>query len=762
MWGKGAFAVGVAAVAAHGAPQAPALPQEVVAFDNTKITRSCRLILPPRALVDEDNNGVIHIEGDDLVVDLDGKMLVGASATAPLDSLAGIGIRVTGKRVTLRNGAVSGYRVAIEGVNCDGCVISDFLCQHNYSERLKSTPHAEDLSDWLFPHENDADQWATKHGAAISIRSSKNIEISRVQVRQGQNGILLSRVEDSRVFDCDASFLSGWGLALWRSSGNVVARNAFDFCVRGYSHEKYNRGQDSAGILCFEQCCRNTFMLNSATHCGDGFFSFAGREALGEAPPPPPAAATDAPPFVTRRGCNDNLIAFNDFSDAAAHGIETTFSFGNRLLCNRLDRDAICGVWGGYSHGLLIHGNLLRANGSPGAAEGGGINIEHGVECRIERNTFSSNSVGVSLWWDEDPSLTSGPWSLANGSACTGNSVVNNAFTDDATALRLRDALRTVWSGNALKGVRVDIDADEASKGSLVETSGPEAAFDLSKILEQRDALSRPSMPVAINGTMVETARTQLAGRAAIAMGEFGPHDFVAPMAIQTGSSSNLHQWRLLGPRKILFLQAKKGTGDLRTDMDPEANTATVTTESSGQLSDYALEIFWGRGEGESTIVTGTILNCNWRVQVFPLPDLGAPPVPPSHEAFDAAARDGRVVFVEAISFPFGGGGPEAVQLMERGDAATALGSDRFGLKASTTLTLPQGDWIVETNSDDGIRVTLDDRVIIDRWTHHGPTVDRARVHVESPRESSLVVEYFELAGHAVLDVKIVGAGAEK
>ena len=37
---------------------------------------------------------------------------------------------------------------------------------------------------------------------------------------------------------------------MWRSSATSFHRNAFDFCVRGYSHGVYNRGQDSAGILC--------------------------------------------------------------------------------------------------------------------------------------------------------------------------------------------------------------------------------------------------------------------------------------------------------------------------------------------------------------------------------------------------------------------------------------------------------------------------------------------------------------------------------
>ncbi|NJN14463.1 MAG: hypothetical protein HC813_02190 [Planctomycetes bacterium] len=81
-----------------------------------------------------------------------------------------------------------------------------------------------------------------------------------------------------RIEGCDASFNSGWGIALWRSSGNLVQGNRFDWCVRGYSHGIYDRGQDSAGILVFEQSSGNRFLWNSATHGGDGFFLYAGHE----------------------------------------------------------------------------------------------------------------------------------------------------------------------------------------------------------------------------------------------------------------------------------------------------------------------------------------------------------------------------------------------------------------------------------------------------------------------------------------------------
>ncbi len=113
---------------------------------------------------------------------------------------------------------------------------------------------AEDGSDWLSPHHNDNNEWLNNYGAAIYVEDSSDVTVRGCKVWHGQNGLCIDRVNDSKIYDNDFSFNSGWGLGMWRSSKNVVNRNKFDWCVRGYSHKVYARGQDSAGILAFEQC----------------------------------------------------------------------------------------------------------------------------------------------------------------------------------------------------------------------------------------------------------------------------------------------------------------------------------------------------------------------------------------------------------------------------------------------------------------------------------------------------------------------------
>ena len=375
---------------AAGCGLAAAPPVVTVDRDNVEITESC--VIEAGMVPDEDGNGVVHITADNLTVEFAPTPLRGAPADADPDTLAGIGIVVTGSFVTLRGAHVHGYRVGIHAREAEELVIEGCDVSDNFRQRLRSTPLREDPADWLRPHANDDNEWMHRYGAGIYVEESSRPTIHDVRARRVQNGIILDTVWNAKVYDNDCSFLSGWGLALWRCTYCSIVQNAFDFCVRGYSHGVYNRGQDSAGILMFEQCAGNLVAYNSATHCGDGFFGFSGREALGEVRP------RDDLEWYRQKGNVDNSLLANDFSYAAAHGIEMTFGFRNRFLANRLVGNAICGIWAGYSQLSQCEMNTIYDNGRMGyGLERGGINIEHSFKNRIRANNFQNNACGIHL-----------------------------------------------------------------------------------------------------------------------------------------------------------------------------------------------------------------------------------------------------------------------------------------------------------------------------------------------------------------------------
>ena len=742
------------------------------------IRESCEIEVPAGGVVaDTNGDGVLHVVADDVLVRFaPGSVLRGATPGSDGNVLKGIGIRVAGRRgVRIEGARVHGYFNGLVASHADALEVAGGDFSDNYRQRLRSTPEAEDGADWLFPHHNDDRKWRETYGGAICVESSAGVTIRNVRVRRGQNGILLDRVTDSRIYDNDASFLSGWGLALWRSSRNVVTRNAFDFCVRGHVEGVYNRGQDSAGILCFEQCNDNVFASNSVTHGGDGFFGFAGQEALGEKwleaertrlrsatgrqdvdaeIRVPEEVASD----LSARGCNRNLLIGNDFSYAAAHGIEMTFSEANIFARNRVVENAICGIWGGYSSDSVIVENDFQGNGGMAyGLERGGVNIEHGSGNQILGNVFRNNKCAVHLWWDNDATLLKSPGVVGNDRGVSGNVIVDNRFEitpehpfrnlrpqDKLIVLQLRDD----GSGNVRSNVfarRVGkLTAPEAVE--LVVSPGCEAP-----IAGKAAPYRLPSFSMYGTNDPVG-ARAHLRGRDNIVMDEWGPWDHEAPLVRASRGGEGRVVYELRGLPGVPQVE-------LRPDSAATARISALGT-TAGLTNVWRLEIrgpagvtpFLARvhaGDWQQEL-KGTLVATSWDCVFFPWPAEVDP-----REKLEAWRRlaDGSEAVktsVSALDFAYGWGGPKDQALGEV-VRARGPGGDRFGMVARTRLNLPKGVWRIGTLSDDGIRVRVGGRVVLENWTWHGPTRDSAVHTQEADGDVEIEVEHFEIDGFSVL-----------
>ena len=53
---------------------------------------------------------------------------------------------------------------------------------------------------------------------------------------------------------------------------------------------------------------------------------------------------------------------------------------------------------------------------------------------------------------------------------------------------------------------------------------------------------------------------------------------------------------------------------------------------------------------------------------------------------------------------------------------------------------------------DDGVRVRVDGKAVIENWAWHGPTRDTGRLTLETDETVEIVVEHFQIDGFAVLD----------
>ena len=728
----------------------PDLPTVTVTKDDTVIDRSCRVVVASGTVIEDANNdGVLHIAADAVTVEFaPGSALWGCPSNTPPDQMKGVGITMGGHSgVTIRGARAHGFRIGIHAADADNLTLDSCDVADGYAMHLKSTPEAEDESDWLWPHENDHGEWGTKYGAGIQVERSHGVTIKNCTVRRRQNGIILHRVAGSKVYDNDCSFLSGWGLAMWRCEGNTITRNAFDFCVRGYSHGVYNRGQDSAGILCFEQNKNNVFAENSVTHGGDGFFAYGGREATAQVPPPPGVTLD-----YRRLGNSGNVLINNDFSYAPAHGIELTFSFGNQVIGNRVVGNAICGVWGGYSQDTLIAKNLFEGNGDRGyGLERGGVNIEHGAGNQVVNNTFKNNSFGVHLWWDVDTWTDDNmPWVNANNRGTDArrlpsvdNLIAENTFEGGETALVLHDCDGTTTARNTFTNVGKVLDASQGS-------APVESPVAVSWAMPAYEAFGE-KRPVG--------ARAALAGRENIVMTEWFPWDHQSPLARvlrQTAGTRLIEFTRIDGANVHLSVN---GVAAPRLEGTADAPWRLELAPPPG-VTPYRITV--DQGEYHA-VLEGSLLVTEWDAAVFAWPPpepretAAGPTIPSDLAAWRALANAPGAVHAKlpGLNLSFGGRGPSGV-IDDPAVKAARFGGDYFGIIATASISLPPGRWRVVTRSDDGIRVFVNEKPVIDNWTWHGPTEDRGEFDATPGGTPTVVkVEYFEIMGGATLEVRL-------
>ncbi|MEO6632489.1 MAG: right-handed parallel beta-helix repeat-containing protein, partial [Mucilaginibacter sp.] len=315
----------------------------------------------------------IIIEGDNITVDFNGAVIEGSTDIENPDRFKGTGIIIkSGKNISIKNLTVKGYKVGLMARGIKRLSISGSDFSYNYKQHLNSTRDREDLADWQSYHHNENDEWL-RYGAGIYLRDCDHFDILYTAITNGQCGLMLTNCNNGDVLLNNFSFNSGLGISMYRSSRNKVDLNNFDWNVRGYSDGVYYRGQDSAGILVFEQCNDNIFYGNSVTHSGDGFFLWAGQSTMD----------------TGQGGCNDNILYRNDFSYAPTNGVELTFS--RNWVVDNLIKGCWHGVWGGFSYNSVFSGNRFADNMS-------GIAIEHGMNNTIDSNSFDNNKVDIELW----------------------------------------------------------------------------------------------------------------------------------------------------------------------------------------------------------------------------------------------------------------------------------------------------------------------------------------------------------------------------
>ncbi len=655
----------------------------------------------------------VTVNGDGITVDFRGATLQRIPIEADPDQARDTAIIVDGgSNVRIQGARVRGYKVGILARGTRGLTLSGNDLSYNWKPRLFSLVEHESLVDWLSFHHNEHDEWL-RYGAAMYLADVRGGQVRENTVEQGMNALLLVRTNGVAIRDNNFSFNSGLGVGLYRSSDDTILHNRLDYDVRGYSHGWYTRGQDSADLLIYEQSCRNVIADNSLTHGGDGVFLWAGQTTMDSG----------------TGGANDNLIYGNDISYATANGVEATFS-RNDIIYNRAWGSEY-GVWGGYSYESRIVSNDFRGNRT-------GIAIEHGQANTIRLNRFVNDSTAIRLWAD---SIEPSDWGYPkhHDTESRDYRVTENVFVGNRVALRARQTTRLAFSANRWTDVdSLAVLRDTTGFDIRANSMGRDTAMPAAEMSAGLPALSGyPASPLSRRD------------RSAIIVDEWGPYDWRSPKLWPVpGDSTRAVPLRLavLGPAGSWRLVSRRGIAQLSRSAGRIGDTLAVTP-ATDSLGDWNVTLEY---HGGATVSPRGIRRAAGQPYRFSFGRF-EPPIDWSIRFFSWS--DTASLFVQPID---SGHAPRLDYMWYRPPGTlTRLPQERWSLRATGSVDLPPGSYMVRAISDDAVRVWVDGKLAIDAWDPHESRVDEAAM---AGGRHELRVEYYQKDGWVELRAEIVKA----
>jgi hypothetical protein len=661
------------------------------------------------------DSALITIRGSNIEVDMRGVRLVGTPIDAEPDQAKGTAIRIDGgSDIKLTGATIRGYRFAIVASGTRGLTLTGNDLSYNWKPRLFSLVGHESLVDWMSFHQNEKEEWK-RFGAAIYLEDVTGGLIHGSRAEQGMSGLLMTRTDSVTVRDNIFAFNSALGIGMYRASHNVIARNVVDYNVRGYSHGWYRRGQDSAGILMYEQSSNNVVAWNSVTHSGDGLFLWAGQTTMD----------------TGQGGANDNLYFGNDFSFAPTNGIEATFS-RNRFIGNVVEGNDH-GVWGGYSFSSVITGNCFSRNRV-------GIAIEHGQDNAITRNSFRGDTTAVYLWANPiEPSDWGYP--KHRDTRSRDYRITGNSFGGHGTVFRM------------LQSSGVDSTANSFTTENTENTEGARrGACDARALMGAQlfDSLAPRIPQVAPSRPVAMWPRRE---RSAIVVDEWGPFDWRSPKLWPVDTMRDAVKLRTLGPEgrwRIVAMDGVRGIsgntgriGDtlvVRPHAEREndwrvtleyTGAATVATNGERTPAGRAVRFGFERWEPRT----------DWAVKYFTWTDTLRDP--------HLAAGN-----LDAIL----AGSPTMTRREARLDymwyrPRFGLPQERWALDATTTIEVPEGTHSLRIISDDAARVWVDGVVVAERREPGGSELMYAPI---APGRRNVRVAFYQIGGWTELRVEVV------
>jgi hypothetical protein len=243
--------------------------------------------------------------------------------------------------------------------------------------------------------------------------------------------------------------------------------------------------------------------------------------------------------------------------------------------------------------------------------------------------------------------------------------------------------------------------------------------------------------------------------RSAIIVDEWGPYDYRYPRLWPAGDSTHAIPLRLAvhGPDGTWRLVTRRGLRHVSATVGRIGDTITVTPHPDS-ARDWRLELEYRGGATVSARGVRTAAgvpvrftyglwepSTDWDLRAWAWSDSTDPRGGDANWERMRAAPTILARTVRRLDFEW------------YRPTIRELPQARYAFEAGSRVSLPPGEYTLRTLSDDGMRVWVDDQLVIDRWNLHGTEVDYAPL---SGGTHEVRVRYFQIDGWAELRLDIL------
>ena len=437
-------------------------------------------------------------------------------------------------------------------------------------------------------------------------------------------------------------------------------------------------------------------------------------------------------------------------SDVDGGVIERSVAYNNGWLSNSSQGGPV-GIWVWDSNNITIQYNESHHNRTAGGHDGGGFDLDGGTTNSIMQYNYSHDNDGAGYLL-----------SVFSGARPMGDNVVRYNVSENDARKNSDGAIFTYGSIGTTDIYNNTVYLTPAGSAAAVRVGTPTSRLRIRNNIFQTTGGASLVEAVSNSGVTFEGNAYWSSG-STFKIRTSG----VTYSSLSSWQSATVHE-QLNGLR--VGLQVDPGF------QSPGAGTTFNSPNALASLQSYRLNpdsLLIDAGLNLSALFGVSIGTRDFAGQLVPTglsADVGAfesttiatPPPPPPVDGstgliatyFDTLDLTGTSLsrIDQTVAFQWAYGSPDP-----------SIGSNGFSARWSGMVHAPTSEtYRFYVRADDGVRLWVDDQLLIDHWAAHAVAEDSATIALQADQNYSIRLEYFENAGQATVELRWSSASIAK